>query len=427
MPGKKPGFGDAQQKAQRIEAPLAADQGHGGGDEAPADHDARDPDARAEFLHREIARHLEQDIAGEEDAGAGAEHRRAEAEILVHGERGEADIHPVEEIDRVAKAEKREQAAPGLGDGRFLASSWLMPISPQSLAPLPLPRNASISQWNGLPGQAWQLRNWPGRHTIRIGVSWPCKETDFDLLWEETQMAMTMAQASAAMREAMRETVKRYSTWYLLEGVLLVVAGLVALIYPTRFRTLVFLLGWILIVSGVLQGIGLIGAKDVPHFWLQLVSAVLALLIGILLLRNPNAGLLIMTVLLIVYLLRRGHLQGHLRDQYQAVRRLAVGAAQRHRRPSARRLSVGQHAAGSEWVLGVLLGIQLICRGRGLAFLAWMVALELTETMSTASPRETRRCRSSARRRSSGQPPIGRASPRHSANRPSRLPTWRDR
>jgi len=38
-------------------------------------------------------------------------------------------------------------------------------------------------------------------------------------------MAMTMAQASAAMREAMRETVKRYSTWYLLEGVLLVVAG----------------------------------------------------------------------------------------------------------------------------------------------------------------------------------------------------------
>ena len=45
-------------------------------------------------------------------------------------------------------------------------------------------------------------------------------------------MAMTMAQASAAMREAMRETVKRYSTWYLLEGVLLVIAGLVALIYP---------------------------------------------------------------------------------------------------------------------------------------------------------------------------------------------------
>jgi hypothetical protein len=35
-------------------------------------------------LQREIARHLEQEIADEEDAGAGAEHRGAEPEIIVH-------------------------------------------------------------------------------------------------------------------------------------------------------------------------------------------------------------------------------------------------------------------------------------------------------------------------------------------------------
>ena len=105
-------------------------------------------------------------------------------------------------------------------------------------------------------------------------------------------MAMTMDQASAAMREAMRATVKRYSLWYLLEAVLMVVAGLFALVYPDFLHlvTLVFLLGPILIVSGVLQAVGLIGARDVPDFWLQLVSAVLAILIGALLLRNPNAG-----------------------------------------------------------------------------------------------------------------------------------------
>jgi hypothetical protein len=38
------GFGDAQQEAQRIEAPLAADKGDG--DQAPADHDARSRCAR---------------------------------------------------------------------------------------------------------------------------------------------------------------------------------------------------------------------------------------------------------------------------------------------------------------------------------------------------------------------------------------------
>ena len=187
-------------------------------------------------------------------------------------------------------------------------------------------------------------------------------------------MAMTMAQASAAMREAMRETIKRYSTWYLLEGVLLVVAGLVALIWPyVASVALIFLLGWILIVSGVLQGIGLIGAKEVPHFWLQLVSAVLALLIGILLLRNPNAGLLIMTVLLIVYFFVEGISKvifamnirpfvGWLWVLLSGIVGLLLGAYLWANMPVA-----------SEWVLGVLLGIQLIVEGAALALLAWMV------------------------------------------------------
>ena len=115
--GEEARFSHAEQEAHHVEARLAADQGHGGGDDAPAYHDAGDPDACTEMLEREVARDLEQEIAGEEDAGAGAEHRRREAEILVHGECGEADIHPVEEIHRVAENQERQEAARGLGDG----------------------------------------------------------------------------------------------------------------------------------------------------------------------------------------------------------------------------------------------------------------------------------------------------------------------
>jgi uncharacterized membrane protein HdeD (DUF308 family) len=183
-----------------------------------------------------------------------------------------------------------------------------------------------------------------------------------------------MAQASAAMREAMRETIKRYSLWYLLEGVLLVIAGVFALIYPYLASvTLVFLLGWILIISGVLQGIGLIGAKDVPHFWLQLVSAVLAILIGLLLLRNPDAGLLIMTVLLIVFFVVEGiskiifalnirPFMGWVWVLLSGVIGLLLGAYLWANMP-----------LSSEWVLGILLGIMLISEGAALAYLAWMV------------------------------------------------------
>lgn len=120
-------------------------------------------------------------------------------------------------------------------------------------------------------------------------------------------MAMTLDEAAAVMREAMRETVRKYSTWYLLQGGLMVVAGVVALLYPFFASTaIVLILGWLLIFAGVVQGIGLIGAGNVPHYWLQLISAVIAILIGVLMLRQPDSGLMIITALLIVYFMVEG-------------------------------------------------------------------------------------------------------------------------
>ena len=51
---------------------------------------------RAEFFEREIARHLEQKIADEENSGAPSKNQRRELQIRVHGQRGEAEIDAVE-------------------------------------------------------------------------------------------------------------------------------------------------------------------------------------------------------------------------------------------------------------------------------------------------------------------------------------------
>jgi uncharacterized membrane protein HdeD (DUF308 family) len=187
-------------------------------------------------------------------------------------------------------------------------------------------------------------------------------------------MAIPLDAAAAAMREAMRETVKKYSLWYLLQGVLMIVAGILALVYPlVASVAMVFLLGWILIISGVLQGIGLIGARDVPHYWLSLISAVLAIVIGLLLLRQPDSGLLVMTVLLIVYFM----VEGISKVIFALTIRpfpnwgwvLASGIV-------GIVLAVYLWAnmpVSSEWVLGILLGILLVSEGVALAYLAWKV------------------------------------------------------
>jgi len=187
-------------------------------------------------------------------------------------------------------------------------------------------------------------------------------------------MAIPLDAAAAAMREAMRETVKRYSLWYLLQGALMVVAGVLALIYPLLASVaMVYLLAWILIISGALQAIGLIGARDVPHYWLQLISVVLAIVIGVLLLNQPESGLLLMTVLLIVFFM----VEGISKIIFALTIRpfpnwgwvLASGLV-------GIVLAVFLWAnmpIASEWLLGILLGIMLVSEGAALAYLAWMV------------------------------------------------------
>jgi uncharacterized membrane protein HdeD (DUF308 family) len=102
-------------------------------------------------------------------------------------------------------------------------------------------------------------------------------------------MTMSVEAAAQALREAVRETVRRHSTWYLIQGALMVIGGIVALVYPLVSSVAVVLfLGWILIISGIVQGISLIGAQNVPNFWLQLVSVVLSIIVGVLFLRRPG-------------------------------------------------------------------------------------------------------------------------------------------
>ncbi|MGB6441653.1 MAG: HdeD family acid-resistance protein [Methyloceanibacter sp.] len=192
-------------------------------------------------------------------------------------------------------------------------------------------------------------------------------------------MVISADAAAAAMRDALRETVRRHSLLYLIQGVLMLVTGVLALIYPwIASVTIVRLLGWFLIISGMLQGIGLISAREVPYFWLEVISAVLAIVIGLLLLRHIDAGMLFFGVLFIVYFM----IEGILKTMFALTIRplpnwglvLAsglIGIA----------LSVylwtNLSTTGSMWMLGVLLGILLVVEGTALTSLAWRVRREI--------------------------------------------------
>ena len=184
--------------------------------------------------------------------------------------------------------------------------------------------------------------------------------------------------AAAAMRDAMRDTVRRNSLLYLLQGVLMVITGLLALIYPALASVaIVRLLGWVLIVSGIFQGIGLIGASEVPYFWMELLSTVLAIVIGVLLLRHTDAGLLFFSMLFLIYFM----IEGLVKVIFAFIIRpfpnwgwvLASGL-----------LGIvfalyllANFSTISDWMLGILLGVLLVVEGTALSSLAWRVRQEI--------------------------------------------------
>ena len=93
---------------------------------------------------------------------------------------------------------------------------------------------------------------------------------------------MTLDEAAEVFREAVRDAVRSHALWYLIQGIVLVIGGILAIVYPLiSSLSVIFLLGWLLIISGVVQGISLLGARQVPHFWLQLISVVLGVLIAL--------------------------------------------------------------------------------------------------------------------------------------------------
>ena len=185
-------------------------------------------------------------------------------------------------------------------------------------------------------------------------------------------MAVTVNEASAVLRAAVRDTIRKRSLFYLLQGGVMVLAGIVALVVPAFMSAgLLSLLGWLLILSGIVQVVSLIGATQVPYFWLQIITVVLEVVVGYLLVSNPAAGLVAVTSLMLVLFLVDGFarvvfaLMIRPMDDWLWV--LASGLVA----VACAAILLANLPEAASWLLGFLLGLHLISAGGALGLLAW--------------------------------------------------------
>jgi uncharacterized membrane protein HdeD (DUF308 family) len=184
---------------------------------------------------------------------------------------------------------------------------------------------------------------------------------------------MTLPQDITGLQGKMSAAVREHWKAFLIEGILLVILGLAAIIVPPLAGlAITIFLGWMFLISGV-AGLALtFWARQMPGFWWSLISAVLGIVAGIILLARPVQGILTLTIVVGAYFLAEGV--------------ATIMYSLEHRRELSERWSwmlfsglldiliaamiITGLPGSAEWAIGLLVGINLVFGGATLIGMA---------------------------------------------------------
>jgi len=184
---------------------------------------------------------------------------------------------------------------------------------------------------------------------------------------------MTLPEDITRLQSEMGAAVRAHWKAFLVEGILLAILGLAAIVVPPLASLAVTIfLGWMFVISGV-AGLALtFWARQMPGFWWSLISAALAVGAGIILLAKPVQGILTLTIVVGAYFLAEGV--------------ATIMYALQHRRELSERWSWMAFAGAldilisamiimglpgsAEWAIGLLVGINLLFGGASLIGMA---------------------------------------------------------
>lgn len=187
-------------------------------------------------------------------------------------------------------------------------------------------------------------------------------------------MTISIDDATRIFQNAVREAIERQSFWYLVQAGLMVVTGVLALVFPLfSSLSVVIVLGWLLIISGIAQGLSLVGARHAPHFWVQLVSVVLAILVGFLFLTRPGEGLVTLTLLLIMFFMVEGVAKISFSLMIRPLPNWGWVTASGVLGVVLSGYLLFNAQGSAMWLIGLLLGVNLVSQGAALGLFAWKV------------------------------------------------------
>src|SRR6201988_1813214 len=186
-------------------------------------------------------------------------------------------------------------------------------------------------------------------------------------------LAMPLPHDLNELRAKMGEAVRANWKAFLVEGILLAILGIAAVIVPqVASLAVTILLGWLFLIMGIGGLVVTFWARQMPGFWWSLISAALAVLAGGVLLARPMQGVLTLTIVVGAYFLAEGvatilYALEHRRELSERWSWLLIGGAMDI-------IIAGIIIAGlpgsAEWAIGLLAGLNLMFGGATLIGMA---------------------------------------------------------
>jgi uncharacterized membrane protein HdeD (DUF308 family) len=197
---------------------------------------------------------------------------------------------------------------------------------------------------------------------------------------------MTMNAPAGDVRSSIAKSIHEHWKMFLIEGIILLILGIIAIIVPQVATLAVTLMvGWLFLITGVVGLITTFYMRGMPGFWWALLSAIVSIAAGVVLLGWPVNGVLSLTFVLIAFFILEGvatimyaidH-RGQLSSRWGWM--LVSGIIDL--------ILAGIIFAGlpgtAAWAIGLLVGINLVFGGVAIIGMA-MAAKEAVETLRGA-------------------------------------------
>ncbi|MBT5415439.1 MAG: HdeD family acid-resistance protein [Rhodospirillaceae bacterium] len=120
-------------------------------------------------------------------------------------------------------------------------------------------------------------------------------------------MSETAQQRVEALRKTAAAAIRAHWKIFFAQGLVMTVLGILAVALP-NIATLAIeiLIGWLLFIGGLFRVLSVLRARGAPGFWWALLTALLALALGLLLIAKPLEGVLTLTMVLVAVFVAEG-------------------------------------------------------------------------------------------------------------------------